>query len=362
MVSDSFSVGPGRANKLLGRFDSYPPAFMTRKKRNKGGRYKIVHKPATDFFSTGCGLLNRVLGGGWVRGRMENIIGDFSTGKTLLAIEAVANFHKKWPDAPICYDETEAAFDRAYAENLGLPLDVVSFPSPKHNTIEEVYRALEEFCKGCDPKIGGLYVVDSWDALSDTAEMDKDIDKGSFGAAKAKKGSELFRKLTRLIEDHNVTLLIVSQTRDKIGIMFGDKVGRSGGKALDFYATHCLWLSQRGKIKEVRNRVERKVGVEVRCQCKKNKVCAPFRECDIPIIFYYGVDDVQAAINWLVEVGCGDEIGIKSTNAAATQHYKQLDKLSDEEFKVERVKLNKIVRHVWDEIENSFMPKRRKYA
>jgi RecA/RadA recombinase len=146
------------------------------------------------------------------------------------------------------------------------------------------------------------------DALSDEAEMNRDIDKGSFGAAKAKKMSEMFRKITRKQEQANVLLFIVSQVRDNIDAMFDEKHKRSGGKALDFYASQVFWLAHTGILKRTINKVERPYGIELRAKIKKNKVGMPFRECDFTFEFGFGINDLLASVEWLKKVGRLDAI------------------------------------------------------
>src|SRR5206468_8961680 len=109
----------------------------------------------------------------------------------------------------------------------------------------------------------------------DDAEQKREIDDGSYGANKAKKMGELFRRLVADLEEANVLLIVVSQLRDKIGVMFGEKQTRTGGRALDFYASHIVWLAEIGKIKKTIQKVERVIGVNVRARVKKNKVGLP---------------------------------------------------------------------------------------
>ena len=205
-----------------------------------------IEEPKTATFSTGCTLLNCVLGGGWAYSRVANIIGDKSTGKTLLAIEACANFALENPTGKIVYVEAEAAFDEDYAESLGLPLGRVEFPDGI-DTVEDVFEDLD---KRMAEDVRTLYIIDSFDALSDRDEAKRAIDQGSYGQSKQKKTSELFRRMIQRFKRSNVTLLIISQVRDAIGVAFGDKLKRSGGRALDFYATHALWLAHLGQIKK----------------------------------------------------------------------------------------------------------------
>tara|TARA_R100001460_G_scaffold27881_6_gene55916 strand:+ start:1687 stop:2709 length:1023 start_codon:yes stop_codon:yes gene_type:complete len=314
-----------------------------------------IEEPKTATFSTGCTLLNCVLGGGWAYSRVANIIGDKSTGKTLLAIEACANFALENPTGKIVYVEAEAAFDEDYAESLGLPLGRVEFPDGI-DTVEDVFEDLD---KRMAEDVRTLYIIDSFDALSDRDEAKRAIDQGSYGQSKQKKTSELFRRMIQRFKRSNVTLLIISQVRDAIGVAFGDKLKRSGGRALDFYATHALWLAHLGQIKKTSKGVQRTVGVRVKAQCKKNKVGPAFRSCEFPLLFGYGVEDLQAGLDWLVEVKRTDSIGMSLEDAKKLSS--KVSKLTDEEYEQDRANVINAVKQVWMEIENGFKPRRRKY-
>src|SRR5262245_41010125 len=161
-----------------------------------GGAYFSAPKQR-GFISSGCKLLDMVLGGGWAEGRIANIIGDHSTGKTLLCIEAAANFINKYPKGKVYYREVEAAFDIDYARALGMPVDRVDFSHQRKeviDTVEDVFEDMEQILAK-HAKQPALYILDSLDALSDREEAKRDIDKGTFGANKAKKLGELFRRL-----------------------------------------------------------------------------------------------------------------------------------------------------------------------
>ena len=96
-----------------------------------------------------------------------------------------------------------------------------------------------------------------------------------------------------------MTLLIVSQIRDKIGVKFGRKITRAGGRALDFYASHIVYLSQLSKIDKTISGIKRTIGIQVKAMPDKNKVSAAYRDVEFPIIFGYGIDDRQACLDWL---------------------------------------------------------------
>lgn len=261
-----------------------------------GGLY--FSKPKTDiqFIRSGCTILDLALGGGWARRRVANVVGDSSSGKTLLMIEMAANFVMQEKKAIVRYRECEEAFDDAYAEALGFPLDKVDFGDPI-DTIEDVFEDLLKVIEGArGPE---AYIVDSLDSLSDREELARDIDKGTFGAAKAKKLSELFRRLIRALSSKDVTVFFVSQVRDNIGVMIGKKHTRSGGKALQFYSSQVLWLSQIGKIVREVKGIKRATGVNILAKVDKNKIGLPYREAQFPIKFAYGIDDYRACTDFL---------------------------------------------------------------
>lgn len=315
-----------------------------------------IGEPAAETFSSGCTLLDCALGGGWGFERVANVIGDKSTGKTLLAIEACANFHLVEPDGKIEYREAEAAFDIPYAENLGLPVDAVDFGDDPVFTVEDVFEDIE---KMLGRKERTLYVVDSMDALSDRAEQGRDMDEGTYGT-KSRKVSEWFRRQNHKLAKSRITLIVISQVRDNIGVQFGAKHKRSGGRALDFYATHALWLAHTGQVKRTRKGVERVVGVNVLANVKKNKIGPPFRKVDFPLMFGYGVEDVRAGLDWLIKVGRTEEVGLSKEDAKKL--VSKVEALDDDRYYEERRNVNEAVRRVWSEIETDFRPRRRKYG
>src|SRR3990172_1731587 len=150
--------------------------LLKRRPANTGGLYFSSTKTNIDFISSGCAVLDCVLGGGWPLGRVVNIVGDKSTGKTLLAIEAAANCAATFTKGRIWYREAEAAFDRNYAAALGMPLARVSFGDARLRTVEDLFEDLAGAIKSLGVKgPPGLYIVDSLDALSDRAELDRDM-------------------------------------------------------------------------------------------------------------------------------------------------------------------------------------------
>lgn len=328
----------------------------------QGGNYFAEPKDNIDFIHSGCALLDCVLGGGYPLGRIVNVVGDKSTGKTLLAIEACANFHRQYPHGKMWYREAEAAFDPEYAAALGMPTEYIDFNDDESNpihTVEDLFRDMLDCIKNTDDDTPGLYIIDSLDALSDSDEMQRDMEKGSYGTGKSKRMSELFRRHVRDLEKKNITVIFISQVRDNIGAMFGEKHTRSGGRALDFYASQALWLSYTGPETITKRKTKRVTGVNIKAKCKKNKISLPMRECEFKILFGYGVDDLRANLDWLAQVGALDEVGLTQTWHKSMK--KELAKLDNDEYDDLAKKADESVRRVWTEIENDILPTRRKY-
>lgn len=330
-----------------------------------GGAY--WEKEEVDTFSSGCALLDCSLGGGWAESRVINIVGDKSTGKTLLAIEASANFVRAHPDGKVRYAEVEAAFDESYAVGLGLPLDRVSFPGDEEeddeegiNTVEDLFEDLERWLKKSRSEdVPVLYVLDSLDALSDRKEMESKMDEGTYGVGKAKRMSQLFRRVVRDMKKANLTLIVVSQIRTNLNATFGKQTTRSGGRALDFFASQILELAHLGQIKKTRKKVERVVGIKVRTNVTKCKIGEPFRKVEFPLLFNFGIEDLGACLEWLVKVDRWGEFF--DTKKAAQGYLHKIPTMDDEDYFADLKRARKAVREVWREIEREFRPARRKY-
>jgi recombination protein RecA len=322
-----------------------------------GGNYFASPKRDLKFIPSGSKTLDLALGGGWAENRIFNIVGDKSTGKTLLCIEAAANFAARYPKGRIRYAECESAFDPKYAEALGMPLDRVDFGEPLE-TVEDLFEELDHLVKTA--KHPTLYFLDSLDALSDRAEMGRDFDEGSYGMGKAKQMSQLFRRLVTKLSASNVTLGVVSQIRDNVGaMMFQKKTRRSGGHALDFYASQVVYLAQLGTEKKTISGIERPIGLKIKAKVEKNKVGLPYREAEFEIGFGYGIDDYKSCLEWLSECGSIAEVGIAKTEIK--KEARAAMKWDREKFAATISKVHEVVERRWYEIEQSFMPARRKY-
>lgn len=331
-------------------------------KQEQRGAYFLTPSKSHTFIHSGSCVLDSVLGGGWPLGRISNIIGDKSTGKTLLAIEAMTNFARAFPNKKIKirYAEAESAFDDSYAEALGMPLKRVRRPEEPLESVERFYDDLKDYVDSLHGEgYQGLYILDSLDALSDQAELDRDLSDKTYGTNKAAKLSEMFRKITGRIEQSNCHVMIISQIRDNIGATFGRKYKRSGGKALDFYASQIIYLAHIGQITHTRNKIKRPVGVNVKVQCTKNKISMPFRQCEFPILFGYGIEDITASIDWLMENNQTQRTGLTQKELKEIKKKALRSDLDDvEELREE---LSIYVTEGWAEVESTFLPKKRKY-
>jgi len=318
--------------------------------------YLAGEKPNLSFISTGCTILDCALGGGLPLGRIANIVGDKSTAKTALATEVLINFVRSYPDGVAAYRDAEWAFDREYAASMGMTVDKIDFGSNPVETVEDFARDLENFL---DARIKqgnpGVYVLDSLDALSDESEIEQEIGKATYGTQKAKSLSILFRKLKGKIASGNVLLLIVTQVRDNIGVAFGERHKRSGGRALDFYASQIFWTSHLGFLKKTIKKVERPYGINIRAKIKKNKIGLVGREAEFQFHFGYGIEDVLASCAWLSETKHMDKAEYDSIVGS-------LESISAGDYAALQQSLAQRVKEVWREVETSFLPSRRKYA
>jgi recombination protein RecA len=310
--------------------------------------YFTSDKADLQFVHSGCTVLDCALGGGWCLGRISNVIGDKSTAKTHLAWEALTNFLKQYPGGKAAYRETEAAFDPGYARAMCFPVNKVDM-GKRLPTVEAFERDIKRFIDELNGQ-PGMYVLDSLDALSDEAELKLKAGQSTYGAAKAKGLSALFRKVVADVEASNVNLMIISQIRDKIGVVFGEKHSRSGGHALDFYASHIVKLAYIERIKRTVKGITLPVGIKIKAQTQKNKIGFNFRTCEFDFRNAFGIDDVAASGEWL-----------KEKKRASAWDGETIDDLGKDEYRKLQQTLTAQVKQVWNEVETSFLPKWSKY-
>lgn len=258
---------------------------------------------------TGCLVLDWMTGGGLPVGRITEIHGDESTGKTLIASQVAALTQQN--GGIVMYIDTEARIFMEMMEEVGINKDELIYAAP--NSIEQVFTLIESTLKqkiamgkaGELPEGTPILVV--WDSIAATTAMAEEaagFDKMHIGVH-ARAISQGLRKIGRLMAEANACGLFLNQTRTKIGVMFGDDVATPGGKSVDFYSSVRIRLKHGGQIKDG-NAV---VGMNTRAKVIKSSVCVPFREADLPIFFGHGISDGLAAYEWLTEHGLIDVTG-----------------------------------------------------
>jgi len=244
----------------------------------------------TGFLSTGCYLLDAAMGGGLPLGRVVEIYGDTSTGKSLIAAQACATIQDEGGVA--LYIDTETAVSLPIMEAVGVDIDNLVYTAP--DTVEQVFKTMEVAIKSkADYDL--LIVWDSVAATSSTAEMDKETGEVGY-LTHARVISQGLRRLTRLISKENVAVLLINQAKENIGVMFGSKVTTFGGKAVGFHSSIRVMLKVGQKIKRGDKRV---IGIYAKATITKNKIAPPFRTVSLPIYFGHGVDEAEAALEYL---------------------------------------------------------------
>jgi recombination protein RecA len=255
----------------------------------------------SSFVSTGCVALDVIMGGGLPVGRMTEMFGDPSSGKSLIAAQMAAVTQED--GGIVAYADTETAVSKAMMHKVGVNVDELIYASP--DTVDEVFKFFDyalELKMKMAPEAFLLMIWDSVAATSSSAEMDKDY--GDVGyLTHARVISQALRKITRKISKEKTGMLFLNQTRDKLGVMFGEKTATFGGKAISFHASVRVQLSLANKLKVIDGKRKRIVGMNTRAVVVKNKVAAPFKETILPIYFGDGIDDPLASYLWLKDNG-----------------------------------------------------------
>lgn len=293
-----------------------------------------------DLLPTGCLLFNLGLSdhhqGGFQKGKMANIIGDSSSGKTFLGLSCFAEAAQleSFDEYKFINDDAESAcefnipklFGTKTASRIESP-SIDSEGNPVHSdTVQDLWDHLNDLLEEEQPFI---YLMDSMDSLDEISEKEHyeanrkarrngKEETGSYGTKKAKVIGEMLRDIIPKLRKTGSILLIISQTRDNINPVSFAKKTRSGGKALKFYATHEVWLANAGQIK----RKEQIIGYYTNAKVTKNKLTGKHRVVKFPIFYDYGIDSLRGSIEFCVETGywtkkkqtvVAEELGIEST-------------------------------------------------
>ena len=236
--------------------------------------------------------LNYALGvGGYPRGRIIEIYGPESSGKTTLAIHAIAEAQKMGGIAAII--DAEHAFDRFYAEQLGVDVNSLLISQPDNGE-----QALEIADMLIRSSAIDIIVIDSVAALTPKAEIEGEMGDSKMGL-QARLMSQALRKLTATISKTNTTCIFINQLREKLGVMFGNPETTTGGNALKFYASVRLDIRRVTTLKDG----DTPIGNQVRVKIVKNKVAPPFRKAEFEITFGEGISHVGEIVDLGVELG-----------------------------------------------------------
>ena len=252
-----------------------------------------------DTIPSGSILLDEALGvGGYPKGRIIEIYGPESSGKTTLALHAIAECQKKGGIA--AFIDAEHALDPTYAKNLGVNIDDLWISQPDNG--EQAVEITERLVRSGAIDI---IVVDSVAALTPQAEIEGDMGDSHVGL-QARLMSQALRKLTGILAKSNTTIIFINQIRMKIGVMFGNPETTTGGNALKFYASVRMDVR---RIESIGKNQDELTGNRVRVKIVKNKVAPPFKKCEIDLMFGTGISKLGSLLDAAIKCNLIEKAG-----------------------------------------------------
>lgn len=291
---------------------------------NMGSHEKVK----VDVISTGCLAIDKALGiGGMPRGRIVEIYGPESSGKTTLALHVIAEAQKL--GGVVAFIDAEHALDPGYAAALGVDLNNLYVSQPDNG--EQALEIADELIKSGSIDV---IVVDSVAALTPKAEIDGEMGDSHMGL-QARLMSQALRKLTGSISRTNTCLIFINQLRDKLGIMFGNPETTTGGKALKFYASIRVDVRKKDNLKDGGD----SIGSRTKVKIVKNKLAAPFKEAEFDILYGSGISNMGCILDMSVDLGLVNKSGswfqyegekIGQGREKATQYLKDNPEVSKE--------------------------------
>ena len=287
-LQDNAAANAGKLKALQATIDKIEKDF------GKGTIMKLGDQPQNDVqvIPSGSIALDHALGiGGYPRGRIIEIYGPESSGKTTLAIHAIAEAQKLGGIAAII--DAEHAFDRSYAKSLGVDLESLLISQPDNGE-----QALEIADNLIRSGAIDIIVIDSVAALTPKAEIEGEMGDNKVGL-QARLMSQALRKLTANISKTNTCCIFINQLRDKIGVMFGNPETTTGGNALKFYASVRLDVRRTTQIKDG----EEALGNRTKVKVVKNKMAPPFKKAEFDIVYGQGISRIGEIVDLGVEMG-----------------------------------------------------------